>query len=331
MKWIILNYAEEIPSQWDQLAGENIFLKKCFLKHLEKVNPCGQTYNLLVESEQLQAIYVDYRLKLDIFTFSFLTLRIPVKIMGIPCSVSKQGFSVCPGFEKLLLDHFREKKGAKLILNSNVDLPAKQGNTLPTCKMEVRWSTFDEYLESLRSSYRHRLKKAQEKWQQVKVALVEPEVFDRDNYQLYEEVFLNSEAELEKLELDFFQQMPLTSVMIKASFKKQKLGFVQLVNNGTELIFLFIGFNHKLNITFDIYINLLLEIIRFAIDNKFKTIDLGQTAEETKLKLGSKLVSKSMYINHSNPWLDKFANQYINLLSYKVPEYNFRVFKYGGE
>jgi len=330
MKWRIINSAQELPGQWDGLAGDNIFLKRCFLKHLETVNPCQQTYNLLAESGRLKAVYIDYRLKLDIFTYSFLRLKIPVTIMGIPCSVSKQGFSVEPGFERQLWEHFRAKKGAKLILNTGQDLPAKRGITLPACKMEIRWSNFSQYLESLRSPYRYRIKKAQEKWQDVTVDFLEPALFDAELYRLYEGVFNNSRVKLEKLKLGFFQQMPLPSVLIKASFQGQKLGFVQLVENGRELIFLFIGLNYELNRTFDIYLNLLLEIIRFAIDNGFKIIDLGQTAEETKLKLGSKLIKKGMYISHSNPLLDKLANQNINLFSYKMPSFNFHVFKSGG-
>ena len=131
------------------------------------------------------------------------------------------------------------------------------------------------------------------------------------------------------MNFEFFQQQPLPSIIIIATHKEQKLGFAQVVDNGRELIFLFIGFSHKLNSTFDIYLNLLLEIIDFAIDNRFKTIDLGQTAEETKLKLGSELFTKGMYISHSNFLLDKLANQYINLFSYQIPIYDFRVFKMG--
>jgi len=331
MKWFTFVSVENIPDQWDDLAGENIFLKKCFLKHLEKVNPCGQTYNLLVQGGIPQAIYVDYRLRLNIFTFSVFTWKMPVRIMGIPCSVSKQGFSVRRGFEKPLLDHFWRKEGARLILNSMIDLPANRGETLPACLMEINWTSWKQYLESLRSPYRYRIKKARQKWQQVEVELVASQEFDLKCYRLYEEVFNRSEAKLEKLNLEFFKDLPLPSVLLKAKFKGQLLGFVQLVHNGPELIFLFIGFDHKLNRTFDIYFNILLEIVAFAIQKGYKIIDLGQTAEETKLKLGSKLLRKGMHLSHSWDILDKFANKHLDLFSYKVPRYNFHVFKDGRE
>lgn len=331
MNWFTFTSVEDIPAQWDDLVGDNIFLQRIFLKHLEKVNPCGQTYNILAQGGQTRVIYVDYRLKLNIFTFSTFTWKIPVRIMGIPCSVSKQGFNVRPGFEKPLVEHFKGKEGAKLILNSMVDLPANGGETLPACLMEVNWSNWEEYLKSLRSHYRYRIKKAREKWQQVEIELETSQDFDTRCYQLYEGVFNRSEAKLEKLTLEFFQGLPLPSVLLKAKFKGQLLGFVQLVDNGSELIFLFIGFDHKLNRTFDIYFNLLLEIVAFAIKKGYKTIDLGQTAEETKLKLGSRLLRKGMYLSHSRGFLDSLANSHLDLFSYKVPRYNFHVFKDGGE
>lgn len=331
MKWQIIKRAQELSDQWDELAGDNIFLRRPFLEHLERVNPCGQTYNLLIEANQVKAIFIDYRLKLDIFTYSFFSWKIPVTIMGIPCSVAKEGYSVFPGYEKHLLAYFQKKKGARLILNSPHHLPAKGGNTLPTCKMKIEWLGFEEYLNALRSPYRYRVKKALSKWQDIKVEFPEPRAFDLEFYKLYEEVFANSEAKLEKLKIDFFKKLPLNSIIISASQGEEKLGFVQLIKNGTELIFLFIGFNHSLNKAYDIYLNLLLEIIRFALDNGFKTIDFGQTAEETKLKLGCRLFPKKMYLGHSNYWLNKLGNKYINVFTYEVPKYNFRVFKQVGD
>jgi len=159
------------------------------------------------------------------------------------------------------------------------------------------------------------------------VEFIEPAQFDYKLYQLYENVFENSQVKLEKLNRQFFQKMPLPSLIIQASYRQERLGFVQLVQNGQELIFLFTGFNYQLNNKFAIYLNLLLEIVRYGINNKFKVIDFGQTAEESKLKLGCKLKPKNMYISHSNFFLNKLINKYSHLLSYQTPNHNFKVFK----
>lgn len=36
--------AVDIPEEWDDLTGSNIYLKKSFLAFMENVNPCKQRY-----------------------------------------------------------------------------------------------------------------------------------------------------------------------------------------------------------------------------------------------------------------------------------------------
>lgn len=327
MKWLELNYAHKIPEDWDKLAGDSIFLRKDFLHHLEQVNPCNQSYNLLVDKGSVKALYVDYNFKLDIFTYSKWSLKIPVRIMGIPCSVSKQGFVVQKDYEGMLLQHFHNKKGAKLVLNAETNLPGRKGETLLTCRLNIKWESFNEYLNTMRSHYRYRIKKARDKWENVKINILQPRDFNQELYRLYCNVYERSQAKLEKQHLSFFQNMPFPAKIITATYDHKVLGFVMLIENGEELIFLFTGFDYHLNYRFFTYQNLLLEIVGYAIDNKFKIIDFGQTAEETKLKLGCHLKQRHMYISHSNPLIHWVANKNIDLLGYKIPEYHFQVFR----
>lgn len=327
MNWLTLHGAEQIPAAWDDLASHNIFLKKVFLEHLEQTNPCQQSYNMLWDKGILKAIYVDYRLPLDLFTYRSICFKVPVRIMGIPCSVSKQGFAVQEAAKILLLRHFQNKKGVGLILNCQTGLPAKLGETLPTCRLKIKWQDFHHYLQSQRSHYRYRLQKALSKWAGVAVEYLPPETFTPEMYTHYEKVYDRSKAKLEKLQFDFFQRMPLPARIIKASHRGKLLGFAMVVENGEELIFLFTGFDHQLNVRFDTYLNLLLEILRFGIANGVNVIDFGQTAEETKMRLGCQLERRRMVVHHSNPLLNALAGSAINLLSYCLPSHEFHVFK----
>ncbi len=329
MNWVTVSSSAELPENWDGMAGDNIFLRRSFLSHLERVNPCGQRYSYLMDSNSIKAICVDYSLKLDIFTYSFLSLKLPVRIMGIPCSVSKPGFAVLPGFEASMIQHFQALKGAKLILNSDLNLPGAHGVTLPTCKLPLSWASVEDFLGSMRSGYRYRLKKALKKWARVEVEYLSPAEFDQDLYRMYEQVYQKSAAKLEKLSQGFFSQLPLPAKLIRASVQGRALGFAVVVENGPELIFLFTGFDYSLQAGYDTYLNLLLEIIKYGLERGFSRIELGQTAEETKLKLGAALHAKSMYIYHSNPLINKLAFRLAGLLSYKPPCFDFHVFKSG--
>ncbi len=327
MNWVTLSSSEDLPEAWDGMAGDNIFLRRSFLSHLDRVNPCLQRYSYLLEGSSIKVICVHYSLKLDIFTYSFLSLKLPVRIMGIPCSVSKPGFAVLPGFEASLVEHFQALKGAKLILNSDIRLPGAQGVTLPTCKLPLSWGSLEDFLGSMRSPYRYRLKKALKKWAGVEAAHLAPAEFTHDLYQMYEQVYEKSEAKLEKLTPDFFAELPLPAKLIRASAQGRALGFAAVVENGAELIFLFTGFDYSLQARYDTYLNLLLEIVKYGLERGFSRIELGQTAEETKLKLGAALHPKSMYLYHSNPLINKLAGRLAGLLSYKPPSFDFHVFK----
>jgi hypothetical protein len=74
---------------------------------------------------------------------------------------------------------------------------------------------------------------------------------------------------------------------------------------------------------------MLLSIIRYGIEKGFKTIEMGQTAEDTKMKLGCKVYEKYLYANHSNGLINHFVHKGIGLLSYHQKDQSFNVFKEG--
>ena len=321
---------EQLPDYWDDIAGDNIFLQKKYLGVLEKTNPCGQTYTIFYCPEP-DSILVTYKLKLDIFTYSLIHLKLPVVIAGIPCSVSRNGYVAGKKTEAQLFEYLRHIKGAKLVLNSEDDFKVDsfaKGLTLPSCRMEIRWSSFEDYLSEMRSHYRYRINKAIHKFSEIKqVKLSDNSLFDNQLYDLYTAVYNKSEYKLEKLPIDFFREFPSTIFAFYLGIKP--VAFVQLVENSQELMFLFGGIDYSLNLKHDIYNNMLLAIIKHGIEGGFSTIEMGQTAEDTKMKLGCRAYRKHMYVNHSNGLINTVANKAIGLLSYSQEDLFFNVFKGG--
>lgn len=294
----IYKRAENLPEFWDEIVGDNPFLKQKCLKLLEALNPCNQTYHL--NSDKGIAL-VSYKLNLDLFTFSkYITLKIPITIIGIPMSVSRCSYALV-GKDKIddLCNYVKSLKGFHVILNSTDHLELPRGFTFPSYRLKIHWNTFNEYIQSMRSNYRYRFLKSIKKFSPVKTEILnDNNLFDVELYKLYEAVFNRSKGKLEKLSLDFFKNYP--SKIIKFTIAGQAIAFVQLVENDNELIFLLGGFNHSLNKQYDLYINILLYIINYGIDKGFDFIELGQTADETKSKLGSIKQTKLMYVYHSN-------------------------------
>ena len=321
---------EQLPDYWDDIAGNNIFLKKNYLGVLERTNPCSQIYTVFFCPEP-DSILLTYKLNLDIFTYSLARLKLPVTIAGIPCSVSKGGYASGKRTKAQLFEYLRQIKGAKLMLNSEDDFKADsfaKGYTLPSCKMEIRWDSFEDYLSEMRSHYRYRMNKAIQRFSEIKeVMLSDNSLFDHKLYDLYTEVYDKSEYKLEKLPIDFFREFP--SKILSFYLGTKPVAFVQLVENSQELIFLFGGIDYSLNLKYDIYWNMLLSIIRYGIEKGFKTIEMGQTAEDTKMKLGCKVYEKYLYANHSNGLINHFVHKGIGLLSYRQKDQSFNVFKEG--
>lgn len=314
----------KLPPLWDELAGDNLFIKRDILSRLEELNPCNQTYHF---NKEKKIALVCYRLKLDIFTFSKqLSLKVPVNIIGIPMSVSKCGYSMMDQSKlKDLKDYIKSLKGFYIVLNSN---ELSKGNTLPTYRLPIRWNTLDEYILSMRSHYRYRLKKAIKRSESIKMEeLKDNALFDEEMYRFYCNVYDNSREKLEKLSISFFREFP--SKIIKFIVDNETIAFIQLVENDKELIFLFGGFKYSLNKKYDLYINMLLKIIEKGIDNGFQYIDLGQTAEETKSKLGAVQQKKYMYVHHSNPLINIIINKLIKRFSYNPYNIAHDVFKEG--
>lgn len=321
---------EQLPDYWDDMAGDNIFLRKKYLGALEKTNPCNQAYTVFYCPEP-DSILVTYRLKLDIFTYSHIQLKLPVIIAGIPCSVSRSGYVAGKKTEAQLFEYLRNIKGAKLVLNSEDDFKVAgfaKGLTLPSCRMEIRWNSYEDYLYEMRSHYRYRISKALQKFSGIRqVTLQDNSLFDNRLYGLYTAVYDKSEYKLERLNLDFFREFPATIIVFYSG--AEPVAFVQLLENSEELVFLLGGIDYSLNSKYDIYTNMLLSIVKYGIEKGFRTIEMGQTAEDTKMKLGGRAYTKYMYVNHSNGLVNTLVHKAIGLLSYNKKDLSFNVFKGG--
>lgn len=294
-----------------------------FISLLKETNVFPQEYFYLTNNESY-AYFILYKMKLNIFTFGKIKLNMNVKIVGIPCSISENGYYT--NNEKFMLEFIKTIKGPKLVLN--VKKPVKTagitvGTTLPTCILVNNFQSADEYLSSLRSSYKRRIKKA------IKNCKDYSEVELKGNcpksvYELYLRTYEKSLYKLEKLETFFFDKIEADKII----FSKDNidLGFVLLKKHQDKLYFMFCGLNYNAD-TPDLYYYMLYKIIIYAIRQKCKIIDFGQTSEKTKLRMGAELSERYFYAHHSNIFLNFLIKINKRLLEYKCDLKKYHVFK----
>ena len=335
---IITVVEEELPEQF----GVEV------LKLLKETNPFEQEY-YYAKSDEHYAFYTLYRSKMDILTFGKTSWYMKVSTIGYPCSLS------CPGYVtddlSFLLESITHIKGAKLVLNviepisylqskeadrgSNVNIKGNVkgkkkriessmgfGETLPTCMFDCNFSTIDEYLDSLRSSYRRRLKLAVKRCEES--GIVKTHDNQADIYQLYLNTYEKSNYKLERMEREFFERVEAEKIVYQKDGKN--IGFTLLRRQGTHLDFMLCGMDYSEK-TADLYYYMLLNIIDYAIREHCKTIDFGQTSEQTKLKLGAYLEKRYFYASHTNPLLNLVARYGKDVLAYKYEFPAYKVYK----
>ncbi len=332
------NTAHDLPSSWDKGCQDNPLLCRSRLRILEQVNPCEQRYYLL-ENRDSTSLFLTYQHRLDILTYGKGSLRLPVTIIGLPCSVSWPGLHIQQQDVKSFTLALKKIPGALLILNKKESLPLSptcaQGLTLPNCELDIRGLDFPSYLGRMRSHYRYKLRSSIKRFQGVKTKVLQDnKTFDSRLYRLYEQVYERSEFKLEKLPIVFFQNFPATISVFSTGGKV--LGFTQTMlsdqNNqeyqkNQEQIFLFGGMDYGLNQQYHIYINMLLHVVRSGMEQGAERINLGQTAEDVKTRLGCTLHRRYLSARHANPLLNLLVSKGINLLSYTAPLTNRHVFK----
>ena len=325
-------YAGELPEEWDEGLGDNPYLSRSFLTFLEAVDDSPKQYCMFYgpDGRADTKFMLHRRGGYNLTMFSKWKTSITMNFVYLPLSVSRPAM-ICGDDSKAEVAAFLKGiKGYKMILN----VPEAyllggfvRGLTCPRCVLDLRWDSLDGYLQALRSGYRRRYKKAFEKSSPLQFFwLQDNSQFDQRLYALYLEVFENAAYKLEKLSIDFFRgQQFKIFVLAEANVP---VGFVQLLENGSELIFEFVGFKHDKNKEYDIYMRMLLEIIRYGIEQGFQTIDFGQTADDAKLKLGCRYERLYALLHHSNPVTNALLKLLSRHIQYRpLDETRFHIFR----
>lgn len=289
------------------------------LELLEKVNPCEQSYDLKDRS-----LVVSYILKLNLLNFfGKFSLYKKTRIIGLPISICDKGYF---GQIENIKDIIKDKKGLAIILNGDKDLGC-ESLTLSTFIFHNRYHIFQDYLENLRSPYRRRILKALEKRGGIIVKKLSKDDFNEVHYSLYKSVLSRSQNPLEVLPLEFFKSYDADLYEFTAMDTGKILAFFQLKEFGDCLYFLFCGFEKEDNELYDLYYNLLIHIIEIGIKKGVKSINFGQTSEESKLKIGCKEQKKYLWLYHSNPILNRILQFLLPMFSYKPYNIYHNVFK----
>lgn len=332
----VYDKAANLPADWNNLVGDNFYLQPKFLEFIEQAEKREMTYYLFRDNDgKADSILVSFWLKFNLLMYTKrLNMRINANMFYIPLSISRPGVVLGDKTKAEAVAFIRSLKGYKIVPNLVYEEELEKnfaiGTNGPRCIFNVRFDTFEDYLSSLRSNYRYRFNKALKKSKDFSIRLIQNPAFSDRLYELYLQVFKRSRVRLECLSKEFFQGGFFKILVAECNGEPQ--GFVQLIENGKELIFEFIGFEHSSNNVYDTYMRLLLEIVKYGIENKFESIDFGQTADDAKLKLGCRYTFVKAYIHHSNRLILAIQKKTVKFFQYKpLDQDKFHIFKAYGD
>ncbi|MCL1825639.1 MAG: GNAT family N-acetyltransferase [Betaproteobacteria bacterium] len=334
MRLLEFTTADELPENWDQGLGSNIYLSRSFLRFMEGRSDVEDSrYYMFTDHSSVPdtRFMLFTRKKYVITQFTKFSLKAFSRFVYVPLSVARAGVRLGTGSSGLFFGFVRGLKGMRLVFNQPGDVRSPgfvQVMTCPRCVLDVRWDSFDSYMADLRSNYRNRYKKALKRSTGLRIyKLGDNNCFGEDLYALYLQVLERADYKIETLGLEFFRGN-FFDIFVMEDESGRPVAFYQLLENGDELIFEFTGFDADLASRHDAYNRMLMEIIRHGIENGFKRIDFGQTAEEAKLRVGCRYEYIYVLASHSNPLLNFALKIFAPLLNYKpIPEDSFNVFK----
>jgi hypothetical protein len=312
--------ARELSGEWDFLA-DNYFKKREFLEHTEKYNPCRQHYYELSVDNKLRAGAIVYR-----HSVSYLTRRLgfenPYKwiIIGVPASVSGSGLIGEEKFITLLLKEiFKIEKGLILALNLEPDFqldPVVTVASLPTIVMSHNFKTWQDYKSALRSKYRRRLNRIIKSIKDLSVETSSCARYNEKMHDLYLNIMDRTKTKLETLSLPFFQNLPDRFKLTTYCLNGRVLTWHINVLDDDILYFLFGGIDYELNKQYNSYFLNLSGVIKESIEWGYDTVDLGQTAEIAKTRMGGVPSGRNLFIYHRRGWIRsvfQFGKKYVHL------------------
>lgn len=325
----IVGSPDELPDQWDDTFGvPGLFCHKKILGHLFATSPLKQEYFSLEQPGQRPLYGTVCRSNLP-FTVGPVTIYRPTTICSLPIP-----FSTDPGFTDEarlnevagILNEFQG--GFQIItgLSARVaDMPGWSCRRhFPTVDLDIRWGTYGEYLEGFRSDYKSRITQALARGSRIKSRLIEPDELDENMHALYTAVARRYNSMV--LPRDYFIKFPYENYILGLEADEAIWAWAFLVPKGRHLYFLFGGFNDRLNNEYNIYYNLLLAIVRFSIERKFEKINLGQTAELSKMRIGGYTVERYQLVRHTNPIINQIL-QKTDIFEYRKKYPTPNVFK----
>ncbi|MFN0036036.1 MAG: GNAT family N-acetyltransferase [Saprospiraceae bacterium] len=184
----------------------------------------------------------------------------------------------------------------------------------PNMVLELSFQDFGGYLNAMSTKYRTRAKRAVKKLDGIErreLSLAEIQHELPTIYRLYRDIAKNAgfnmidlnEHYLAALRRDLGEHFRMFAYYLDG----QLLAFYTTIQNHDELEAHFLGYEKALNHDYQLYLNILYDIVKVGLDSGCQRIVFARTALEIKSSVGAVSHDLWCYLRHQNSVANKFA------------------------
>jgi len=181
-------------------------------------------------------------------------------------------------------------------------------SNLPNTEFDLKWDSFDEYLNAMRCHYRHNIKRNLKKIVDNKLTIEIKDNFSNLSEELvglWKNCYDNArEYRREVLTKEFFTNIDTylggKSKLVLIKNDAKILGYGLVLDDDLTVRTMFIGIDYTFNKMYGIYFNIWYNLFDYCMRQKKKFIDMGLTTYQAKLSLGGRIAPLYMYMRHNN-------------------------------
>ena len=207
-----------------------------------------------------------------------------------------------------------------------VDKKYHEFTAQPDMILNIRpeWETFEDYMAAMSSKYRVRVKRAMKKGKDIVKVPFDVKKIEENQariHELYQRIAEKSVFNLVNLNPNYFLELKKRFGddfrLVGYYIDDTLIGYYTTIKNHDELEAHFLGYDQAFNRDYQMYLNILYDIIKVGFEEKSTRINFARTALEIKSSVGAEPSDMFWYLRHRNNFSNKFLAQIVNYINPK--------------
>jgi hypothetical protein len=199
--------------------------------------------------------------------------------------------------------------------------------TQPNMIFSIRehWLRVEDYLADMNTKYRTQYNRARKKAEGIEKRKLNLEDIKNNKariHELYLTVAQNASFNTFHLPQDHFEifkeQLGDNFLFYGYFMEGRLIGFSTLIKNGQDMDTYFLGYDDNVQKEKMLYLNMLYDMVAYAIKKQFKHVIFARSAMEIKSSVGAKAEEVYGMIKHTNPVLNLFMERLFTYFDPKI-------------